>query len=408
VRLAALATVATAMAAAAALAIGGCGSTYRPDAAPSTSDASIDAETTPDGGLTDGGEGNACSADLQSDAKNCGRCGHDCLGGACGAGKCAAVALSVGEGAQFKHLLVTEQYVFAGTVAKLAGKPSGIWRVSKSGNAYEHYVDAKYPSGLARVGDTLYFVIDQPAENGNDTHGGLWSCPIAGASPCTPTLVAAASQAHAVESDRDRVFYTDNAAGKGLMVYVPPAPPTVFRPGFEERVDVSNDMYVDGEKVFVTTIGYTTPQHGNLLERDADGGLTTVFSYASPTANAGRVFGTPTSLFFSAYDYSVTTGGVVKRMPRGAGGGGDLGQAGDTKRPYGIYADADRVYWTNQGEGEPPVYQNGSVVTCEHAGCCTTPEVLWTGDHPTAIGGDADAVYFTTYAAGAIWKIAKP
>src|SRR4051812_48420937 len=30
-----------------------------------------------------------CNADLKTDAKNCGSCGHDCLGGACTAGKCA-------------------------------------------------------------------------------------------------------------------------------------------------------------------------------------------------------------------------------------------------------------------------------------------------------------------------------
>ncbi len=35
-----------------------------------------------------------CDIDLQTDGKNCGRCGHDCLGGACEAGACQPVVLN--------------------------------------------------------------------------------------------------------------------------------------------------------------------------------------------------------------------------------------------------------------------------------------------------------------------------
>jgi len=34
---------------------------------------------------------------------------------------------------------------------------------------------------------------------------------------------------------------------------------------------------------------------------------------------------------------------------------------------------------------------------------------MWTGNgEPTAIGGDANAIYWANYIDGAIWKIAKP
>jgi hypothetical protein len=65
----------------------GCGETL---AASNDPDASTDAgaDTAPSG---DAGA-DAC-VDTQADPKNCGRCGHDCLGGACANGKCGPMGL---------------------------------------------------------------------------------------------------------------------------------------------------------------------------------------------------------------------------------------------------------------------------------------------------------------------------
>ena len=102
-------------------------------------------------------------------------------------------------------------------------------------------------------------------------------------------------------------------------------------------------------------------------------------------------------------------GGVVRRVPRAGGPAPcDFGGNGN-KRPYGVFADATRVYWTNQGEGVAEPYTGGSLVSCDVAGCCTTPDVMWTGDgQPTAVIADVDAVYFTTKGKSSLWKIAKP
>ncbi len=43
----------------------------------------------------DGFPGNQCETHLTDDAKNCGTCGHDCLGGECDGGACQPVALAV-------------------------------------------------------------------------------------------------------------------------------------------------------------------------------------------------------------------------------------------------------------------------------------------------------------------------
>jgi serine/threonine protein kinase len=136
--------------------------------------------------------------------------------------------------------------------------------------------------------------------------------------------------------------------------------------------------------------------------------LTKKLPFQALTADDGRLVGTPAALYFSAYDFSGTTSGVMRRVPRSGGLPCDYG--GNTnKRPYGIHADGARIYWTNLGDGAMEPYLNGSIVSCEQNGCCTTPDVMWTGNgEPTAIAGDANAVYFATYTDGAIWKVAKP
>jgi hypothetical protein len=200
------------------------------------------------------------------------------------------------------------------------------------------------------------------------------------------------------------VFYGDDLAGKGLMTYTPPAAPTVFRAGF----GFSADYFVDGQKVFYTATITNNPRRAKLIEVLPDGGTDDTYSYQNPNANDGTVKGNASFLFFTAYDAPTTTGGVVRRVPRAGGAPCDYG--GNTNlRPYGIVADATRVYWANQGSGANEPFTGGTLNTCDVAGCCTAPEVLWTGDgQPTAVTADADAVYFTTKVKGSVWKIAKP
>lgn len=84
-----LAACAGAAVAGGATSLGACGETL--PAAPAPSDASTDASTDPPDSVD--ATPDACVADAASDPKNCGRCGHDCLGGLCVSGKCAAVPL---------------------------------------------------------------------------------------------------------------------------------------------------------------------------------------------------------------------------------------------------------------------------------------------------------------------------
>jgi hypothetical protein len=70
----------------------------------------------------------ACSASLDADPKNCGRCGHDCLGGTCAAGKCGRVDISVTTG--ITSLALSDGVVYLASYAN-----STVSKVSKSGGA---------------------------------------------------------------------------------------------------------------------------------------------------------------------------------------------------------------------------------------------------------------------------------
>ena len=371
-------------------------------------DGGIDGPTNAEGSTGDAGtDTSTCVADVASDPKNCGRCGHDCVGGACTAKRCQAVELASIATAPFEDMVVTDQFVFVSTRVTLSTQAGGVWRLGKSGGTPERYVPLHDARAITVLGDKLYIVVnDLPAGTAGQL-GGLYSCPIVGVSPCVPTLIASATSSRALTVDQNKVYYGDEATGRGIMVYTPGTlPPVVFRGDFGG----ASNYFVDGPHAFYsfTFSPSGSPYRAIVLEALPDGGAEEKYSYESPTAQDGRMVGTPAAIYFSAYDYAGTAAGILRRIPRAGSVPCDFG-GNAKKRPYGIHADGTRIYWTNLGDGADEPYLNGSIVSCEQSGCCATPDLMWTGNgEPTAIGGDANAIYWANYIDGAIWKIAKP
>jgi len=95
--------------------------------------------------------------DTTSDGKNCGACGHDCLGGACLAGQCQPVELAQYTG-NLQTIAVGAQYVYATTDLGYIG------RANKDGSdlqpfAMPGFVSSTLPGTLvAEDGDRAFFV----------------------------------------------------------------------------------------------------------------------------------------------------------------------------------------------------------------------------------------------------------
>jgi hypothetical protein len=397
--------------AAAALALTGCTALidvkdifFDPDAPLPGADGGGADAISEDGAQPDGGgDGDGCVADLLTDPSHCGRCNHDCLGGTCEAGRCQAIQIATVPNAPLRFVHLSDDHVFVSPRVTLATHASGIWRIPKAGGTPEPYVTTRYAEAMATLGDTLYFIVNDKAEDGADAHGGLWSCSLT-AAPCTPTLVAAANNPRAVTVDRGAVYYPDLADGRGIMRYAPPGPPTLFREGF----GAAGNLEVDDQDAFYTVSFFSSPPRSTLFHILPDAGFTELTRFESPNASAGELHAASDALFVALWEFTSTSAGVVRRVPRG---GGilpcDYG-ADKNLRPYGVHVDDERIYWTNQGEGPAP-YSGGSVVACPRQGCCTDPETLWTGGSaPGAMSGDARAVYWASQPTGAVWKVAKP
>jgi hypothetical protein len=68
-----------------------------------------------DGGVANGDKGGTCSADTQTDADNCGACGHSCLGGTCTAGVCTPVVIAEDVGGANPDIAVDDASIFFST-----------------------------------------------------------------------------------------------------------------------------------------------------------------------------------------------------------------------------------------------------------------------------------------------------
>lgn len=398
-----LALLATATATATAAA---CVGSYHPDTTAGVDASSEDTPTT-DATTDSVVEAGTCAADLATDPKNCGRCGHDCREGACQSGLCAGVQLAA-TGGPLRHILLADSSIFVSTITLSAVDVSGLFRVPKAGGTPERYAPNLHAEAMATLGDTLYFLVNEPAPNPTGETGGLYSCPLAGPAPCVPTLVAASNLPTAITVDKGRVFYNERGS-EALMVYAPPGPPTTFRTSSTGSVGLASNLYIDGDDAFFSLTALTAfpPQKARVFELPPDGGQLDTYAFTSGRAADGRLVGTPDALFFTAYDYAGTTAGVMRRIPRGSASPCDLG-GNLNERPYGLFVDATNVYWANQGAGAALPYANGSITFCETTSCCVKPTTLWKGaPQPTDITGDADAIYFVTYG-GSIWKVAKP
>ncbi len=332
--------------------------------------------------------GGAC-VDTQQDPKNCGRCGHDCLGGECDLGKCQPIVIAPSQ-ANLTDIITDGTYVYwSGSDAALTNFYIARRRVDLSDAVKTIATAETRAEGLALSSAHVYWLgnghvrmCDAPNCNGGATdfeptvkncfhllstptslfwscqtdygknNGSLWSAATTASTPVN--LEPSSKNPRGLASDTDAVYWV-NAAGFN-------AQGTLDSDGAVWRLKLSNGT--------TTKLVSGLPQE---MTQIAVGGGRLYFE----ESGAQAIYSVP--------------------LPNGAVNANKIADF----KGGGIVADDKALYWADS--------VGGSVLTCPHTGCAS-PEVIAPGQvSPQALAQDALSIYWTSGnpGLGPIQRLAK-
>lgn len=326
--------------------------------------------------------------DTQTDGKNCGGCGIDCLGGACSAGSCQPVIL----------------------LATAAGNGTSI-------------------------------VVTSTAIYWTTTQGAVKTCPITGCAPSPVTLVPAYASSIAVNVTSNALYWTE--FGKGVMGCLLPGCSTTYTiwsgtAGLSIAVDIYYDVF------------WTTETGGVMMCLNSfPGSSCTLVTVSTPTLDATWLAVDSASLYWTA---GATAGAPASEVLKCGIGGCVSGQpftvasAQPNPRHLSIDEASGNAYWatpsglfscptsgctgapTQVASGTPgaiAIYNSnnppmglahnlywvdttaGAILTCPLTGCGgSAPTVLANAD-TSSLAIDATAVYWADRATGALMRVRR-
>ncbi len=360
------------------------------DAGDAGSDGTVDAVVALDASLDASkdarGDASPCdAADLASDPVNCGRCGHDCVGGGCVTGVCQAVPLAVSAGTPVA-LALSGTLVFwtesAGAVQfapKDGGNASTL--ISTSNDVDRLAVDSTYVYYSLYNQRVQYQGIDAAAGGGTEQF---------------------LQPAMALFTRNGYVYVGYAGSGNTSGLYACTTPPNPVCNAIISALDGNAGTYFLDVKADDAGIVFSSsPNVGGAVWSCPPAGCSGPGA-TQLAANAG----TQLNLAITSKDvFWVDTDGGAGRILHCARSNCQLSVttiAPDEGVPRGIAADETNVYWTD--------FARGRVLACPLGGCPKTgPMVLAEGGAPAAIALDSTAVYFTNAVNnGTIVRVAKP
>ncbi len=348
------------------------------------------------GGITEGGSSEtgspdsgpiSCNADLQTDLKNCGACGHDCTNGKCVEGLCvlgeqlpgishlvvrgsqvfvglqgndgdiascpttgcasASVGLKIlserdaGVSMEPFRIAANDQHVF---VSEYLGSGGSVDRVNVGGGGFKRLPGA--PAITARVygvaldATTLYFTT-------NDSTAKVYSCPLPDCA--TATQVAPTANGEIIVVSPSGVIVWGENSG-GLLMRCPSKTGCTPAPLVPDFDGVANDIVVEGETVYWIT------NLGEIHSCSTAGCANTTKIVADPAkTNAGVSMAVSgSSLYWATIPFDTDGNNVIAE--EGEIHGCTLPACTDQRTiakhqndPASMGVDAKSVYWGNSG-----------------------------------------------------------
>lgn len=327
-------------------------------------------------------------ADTSRDPRHCGRCGHDCLGGACEAGVCRAREIASGLDSPFSLT------AHGGEVFVATSRGGQIVRMNADGTGARPFATGlKAPWGVSVGGGFVYFTNHYFANDG----GGLFRCPLTQGACAAPQKLVAAGHARRATVSGGFVYFAEEDAnlirrvaldGTGLTTVVNTSKP------FGIAVDATHVYYTSA----ASTAG-RAPVAGGAAETI---GPSNGSSFGLVAVDGTRAYW--------AFGFADGTGRVVAVDKAKPGEVVDFGKREDHRDPLGVLVKDGWVYWTEHGDGD-----NGALRACPTAGCPTTgplelaTRLAFAGD----IAADDTSIYVVSAGrfgagVGTVHRVARP
>lgn len=305
------------------------------------------AATSPDSGATDAAAdadapASTCpGASLMSDARNCGRCGHDCLGGACESGQCQPYVFAEGLVTPIA-LAVTKSTVYlaeAKTRVTAIDRASGAKRTIASGQKFPLFISATDESitwsnggDLESSGSTLSFV------------PGTGSVMLVAGGAAPVVLAKDLDSPGGLAHSSGRVFWADF---NGLH--------SVALDGTDARVLTTGTPYglaLAEPEVFFTNYA----ESGAVRAVPMAGGPSRLV--ASKQLNPSWIAVDATHAYWTSFSTTPDAGGVYRALKAG----GSVEKLATATRAYALALDDDFVYVADIEGGVYQVQKAGGIV----------------------------------------------
>ncbi len=343
----------------------------------------------------------ACAADTQNDGLNCGRCGHDCLGGACTKGKCQPVLLASQSNAFKGSVRVDQNYVY------YAG-PVDVFRVDKNGGSSTALTNANdgyftFISDFQVTATDLYITVGGYSTQGSDggtifTHGRFVRCPLGG---CGVNHVNSTSYYEATEPfelavDPTGIFFSDYSYALWRC----------DSPACSKGAQKQNANTLIFGAVSDGTNLYFTDYFSKAIVKCPMIGCGSGPTYVGPVSGAYGIAVNATDV----YAASLSDSQIVRIAKSGGASPFATGQTKTSK----VIVDANYVFWTTLGSTNNAGHSSdGTLARCPIAGCGNGNvdlEVMADSqDAPERLAQDDAAVYWAANSGSgfSVWKIAK-
>jgi hypothetical protein len=341
-----------------------------------------------DGPTKDAPADGPCTANTMTDGKNCGTCGHDCLGGACQLGVCQPFALA-------SSVTAYDMVVSNGTLywVDQISTSGSVWKCAIANSACTPTPLAGSQNGPSRIaihGSNVYWS-DYGSGTAND--GAILSVPVSGGTP--NPLVTGLGAPQGVATDGTYVYWAESYPES-------PAMAQIGRIALSGGSTTSIPM-VAGSAPTAVAASTNEVYWTDVASGGNDGTVNKAPEPAqSPTGSVATSQTLPTALSLdSTYLYWVdfTIPGAVWQYDIASNSKTQL--ASTESNPFRIVSDDNDVFWIDQGTGT-----DGSLVRW-HLGTSTKTSFPTNLALPSAVAMDGTAVYFATAGTGVLYMMAR-